>query len=72
MDSDKIVMVPKPFANMLFESEELLALMWAVEVAVEAAADPSNDDIAERAWAVHSRLQAAWGVLVEAIGRKND
>lgn len=68
MNSDKIVMAPTPFASMLFESEELLALMWAVEVAVER----DNGDIAESAWAAHSRLQSAWGVLLEAIGRKND
>ena len=55
------------FSNMNLEGDELVSLMWAIEVACEG----QSDDISERAWAVHERLQAAWSEVLSKISAKN-
>jgi hypothetical protein len=51
-------------AKIEMESQELLALMWAIGVATEPGRrefDPVDEgEIADEAYAIHQRLQAAW------------
>ncbi len=49
-------------ATMKLEKSELLALMWAVEQAVDGYV--GDVELVEDAWAAHQRLQEAWKELL--------